>query len=283
MLPQAVSEHYRAQQRLIVATLGLVRREWSRMGDDFDATWREVGPRVSLLTASAQLGAARNGAAYVPATLGEIGAAADAEARVNLRAFAGVASDGRPLESLLYGAVVRARTAPAESLAERLKVGGTWLDMAVHTQVADAGRGAASVAIAATPRTGYVRMVNPPCCARCAVLAGKTFLFNQGFLRHPRCDCIHAPIPLAGKVSQFTGWSETPSLDQITGLSKGDRKALADGADFNRVVNLKQRREGMRPKSQRTRATKLTPDDIYRLAKDREDTLRLLKRNGYLL
>jgi hypothetical protein len=283
VLPQAVSEHYRAQQRLIVATLGLVRREWSRMGDDFDATWREVGPRVSLLTASAQLGAARNGAAYVPATLGEIGAAADAEARVNLRAFAGVASDGRPLESLLYGAVVRARTAPAESLAERLKVGGTWLDMAVHTQVADAGRGAASVAIAATPRTGYVRMVNPPCCARCAVLAGKTFLFNQGFLRHPRCDCIHAPIPLAGKVSQFTDWSERPSLDQITGLSKGDRKALSDGADFNRVVNLKERREGMRPKSQRTRATKLTPDDIYRLAKDREDTLRLLKRNGYLL
>lgn len=283
MLPQAVSEHYRSQQRLIVATLGLVRREWARMGEDFDASWRDVGPRISLLTGSAQLGSARSGAAYVPATLGEIGAAADAEARVNLRAFAGVASDGRPLESLLYGAVVKARTAPAGSLPERLKAGGAWLDMAVHTQVADAGRGAASVAIAATPRTGYVRMVNPPCCARCAVLAGKTFLFNQGFLRHPRCDCIHAPIPLAGKVSDFTSWSETPSLDQITGLSKGDRKALADGADFNRVVNVQQRREGMRPKAQRTRATKLTPDDIYRLAHDRDDALRLLKRNGYLL
>lgn len=283
MLPQAVSEHYRAQQRLIVSTLALVRREWEQMGDDFDASWAQIGRRVSLLTASAQLGAARNGAEYVPATLEEIDAAADAEARVNLRAFTGVASDGRPLESLLYGAVVKARTTPATSLPERLKAGGTWLDMAVHTQVADAGRGAASVAIAATPRTGYVRMVNPPCCARCAVLAGKTFLFNQGFLRHPRCDCIHAPIPLAGNVSKYTSWSEAPSLDQITGLSKGDRKALEDGADFGRVVNLKQRREGMRPKAQRTRATKLTPDDIYRLAHDREDALRLLKRNGYLL
>lgn len=283
MLPQAVSEHYRAQQRLIVATLGLVRREWAQMGEDLEASWSRIGTRIALLTASAQLGAARNGADYVPATLREIGAAADAEARLNLSAFAGVASDGRPLESLLYGAVVKARATPAQSLPERLKAGGTWLDMTVHTQVADAGRGAASVAIAATPRTGYVRMVNPPCCARCAVLAGKTFLFNQGFLRHPRCDCIHAPIPLAGDVAKFTKWSETPSLDQITGLSKGDRKALADGADFNRVVNLKQRREGMRPKSQRTRATKLTPDDIYRLAKDREDALRLLKRNGYLL
>lgn len=283
MLPKAVSEHYRAQQRLVVATVGLVRREWLRMSEDLDASWAKIGPRVALLTASAQLGAARDGAAYVPATLEEIDAAADAEARVNLRAFAGVASDGRPLESLLYGAVVKARTVPAESLSQRLRAGGTWLDMTVHTQVADAGRGAASVAIAATPRTGYVRMVNPPCCARCAVLAGKTFLFNQGFLRHPRCDCIHAPIPLAGGVAKFADWSEAPPLDQITGLSKGDRKALADGADLNRVVNLKQRRQGMRPKAQRTRATKLTPDDIYRLAKDRDDVLRLLKRNGYLL
>lgn len=283
MLPQAVSEHYRAQQRLVVATLALVRREWSHMGENVEAGWAQIGPRVALLTASAQLGAARNGAAYVPATLDEIDAKADAEARVNLRAFSGVASDGRPLESLLYGAVVRARSTTAGSLRERLAVGGKWLDMAVHTQVADAGRGAASVAIAATPRTGYVRMVNPPCCARCAVLAGKTFLFNQGFLRHPRCDCLHAPIPLAGDVSRFTSWSETPPLDQITGLSAGDRKALADGADFNRIVNVQQRREGMRPKAQRTRATKLTPDDIYRLAHDREDALRLLKRNGYLL
>ena len=196
------------------------------MGEDFDASWRDVGPRVSLLTASGQFGSARAGAAYVPATLRELGAAAEAEARVNLRAFAGVAADGRPLESLLYGAVVKARTAPAGSLPERLKVGGAWLDMTVHTQVADAGRGAASAAIAATPRTGYARMVNPPCCARCAVLAGKTFLFNQGFLRHPRCDCVHVPIPLAGKLARATDYVEQPSLDQITGLSKGDRKAL---------------------------------------------------------
>ena len=73
MLPDAVVAHYRAQQRLTVATLALVRREWAKMGDDFDVSWRAVGLRLTTLVAAAQLGAAKNGAAYVPRALAETG------------------------------------------------------------------------------------------------------------------------------------------------------------------------------------------------------------------
>lgn len=195
MLPDATAAFYRAQQRRTVLALAQVNREWSRMGANFDASWRTVGPRLTLLVGAAQLGAARDGAAYVPAVLSELNLDADAEGTVESRRFAGVASDGRPLDSLLYGAVVAAGKAynAGAAVSEALQTGSRQLSMMTRTQIADAGRGATSVAIAATPKvTGYVRMVNPPTCSRCAILAGRWYRYNRGFERHPRCDLATA-------------------------------------------------------------------------------------------
>lgn len=303
MLPQAVGDHYRAQQRRIVATLALTRREWARMGDDFDASWRSVGPRLVLLTAAAQLGAARDGAAYVPVALEQQGIRAPQEARANPRAFAGVATDLEglaygSLDSVLYGAVVHARTAEAGSLEQRLSVAGKHLDRLVHTQVADAARMSASATIAATTGVGWVRMVNPPCCQRCAVLAGKFFKSNEGFERHPRCDCTH--IPTTEARSSDPGIFIGP--DDVKDLTAAQRRAIADGADMNQVINS--HRAGARSKNGLTtregatrrgvagkalgagrgqRAQRLTPEGIYAIASDRDEALRLLGQHGYLL
>jgi len=269
---------------LTVATLGLVRREWARMGQDFDASWATIGPRVLVLTSAAQLGAARSGVEYVPAALAEVGQDVAESGVTNPRAFAGVASDGRPLGSLLEGAKVRAKE------SQSLDVGGRWLDMVVQTQIADAARGAASVSIAARPKVGWVRMVNPPCCARCAVLAGKFFRYNQGFQRHPRCDCTHVPTT-QGDFGRFTS---DPPLHQIKGLSDAERKAVSEGADLGQVVNARRGASGMTTSEGTTKRglarerlgkgrQRLTPDAIYRLASTRDEALRLLERNGYLL
>lgn len=290
MLPRAASDLYLSQQRLIVATLGLIRSEWATMGAEFDASWVKVGPRVALLTASAQLGSAKAGAASVPATLAEIGQSVDPFGEVDPRAFAGIASDGRPLGSLLHGAVTTAKTAtrtmaPSEALA----AGGRWLDMAVHTMVADAGRGAAGVAITARPGIGYVRMVNSPCCSRCAVLAGKFSRAEEAFNRHPFCDCQNVATGEAGSGSLTTD----PPVDQIKGLNKDDVKALGEGADLNQVVNAKRGASGMTTTEGTTRRglagqrlggrQRLTPAGIYRLASDRTEALRLLKQSGFFL
>jgi hypothetical protein len=286
VLPQAVAEHYTAQQRLIVSVLGQVRAEWARMGRDLDASWASLGPRILLLTASAQLGAARDGAAYVPETLGELGAPVDPVADVAPEGFAGVASDGRPLESLLYGAVTHAKTElglsgdPGQALA----AGGVALSMYVHTQVADAARGAASVAIAARPGVGWTRMVNPPCCGRCAILTGRVYRYSQGFRRHPRCDCRHIPATedVAGDVTTSPDGLFREGL--VRGLTKGQRAALAEGADPGRVVNASRKASGMTTTEAAVKGrVRLTPDGIYRLASDREETVRLLRANGYLL
>jgi len=308
MLPLAVSEHYRAQQRLIVATLGLTRREWASMGADFDASWAKVGPRLVLLTASAQLGAARAGALSVPATLAELGQDVAPLAEVNARGFAGVASDGRPLDSLLYGAVTQAKTAAVTDPSTALAKGGAWLDMAVHTMVADAGRGASGVAIAARPKVGYIRMVNPPCCSRCAILAGKWFKWNEGFKRHPRCDCTHVSVKEDTPAGLIGAPDDLFRNGQVKGLTEGQRKAVADGADPSQVINADRRvfvggkfvssSSGMTTTEGTTRrgvagarmgatkgkrAARLTPDAIYRLASDRTEALALLQRHGYVL
>jgi hypothetical protein len=290
VLPQAALDQALAQQRLVVATLGLTRREWAQMGPGFDASWATIGPRITLLTASAQLGAARNGGASVSAILSELGQSVDPMGEVNPSAFAGIASDGRPLDSLLYHGVIEAKIAartmpPAEALA----VGGTWLDMAIHTQVQDAGRGSAGVAIAARPKVGWIRQASGSSCRRCVPLLGKWFRFNQGFDRHPKDDCIHLPSTEAGS----SGLLQTPTLDQITGLTKAEHKAINEGADMNQVINAKRGASGMTTTEGTTRhglagqrlagRQRLTPDGIYRIASDRTEAMMLLKQHGYLL
>jgi hypothetical protein len=289
VLPQAVSDHYRAQQRRVVATLGLVRREWAQMGDDLDASWARVGPRIALLTASAQLGAAREGASYVGPALAQQDIRSTPDGTVSPSAFVGVASslDGLTygsLDDLLYGAVIHARTAPADTLAQRLQVGGKWLDGLVHTQVADAGRMAASTAITARPRIGWVRMVNPPCCQRCAVLAGRVYSHSHGFQRHPRCDCQMLPTTVANPDAPGI----TIGPDDVKDLTVAQRQAIADGADMNRVINS--HRAGKRSGDLMTTreaaprgGRRLTPEGIYRVSATREEALRRLRDNGYLL
>lgn len=260
------------------------------MGSEFDASWAKVGPRITLLTASGQLGAAKNGAASVPAILAELGQSVDPLGEVNLAAFAGIASDGRALDSLLYGAVTTAKTAASTMpTAQALQAGGQWLDGAVHTQIADASRGAAGVAIAVRPGVGYVRQASGSSCPRCAVLVGKWFRFNQGFNRHPRDDCFHIPSTQAGAGDLLS----TPEPSQITGLSKADRKALDEGADMNQVINAKRGASGMTTSEGTTRQglagqrlakgqQRLTPEGIYRSAANREEAIALLRENGYI-
>lgn len=309
MLPQAAEAFYTAQQRRTVATLALVRREWASMGPDLEASWAVTGPRVALLVASAQLGAARDGAVSVPAVLTELGGDVEPLAQVQPSAFAGVAADGRPLASLLYGAVVvakqwmaidvlvdgfRAEVSGGATVSEALAVGGRSLDMYVHTTVADAGRQAQSVAITTRPHVQWVRFVNLPCCSRCAILAGRVYRWSHGFKRHPRCDCNMLPQTVANPLPDelISDPGAILRTGQVTDLTIGQREALANGADPYQVVNARRKGAGMTTTEGTTRRglagsrnsgrQRLTPDGINRIASDRTQAVELLKQHGYV-
>ena len=278
-LPTAASDHYRTQQRLVVATLNLVRSVWARMSfDDVDGSWVEVGPKLFGIVSSAQLGAARNGSRYVPEALAEQGDSVKTLGLVRPQGFAGFASNGGSLMDLLSTATFRVKQ------AQSLDAGRAWVDMVAHASVQDASRQAAGVAIASTPGASWVRAVNPPCCQRCAVLAGRQYRYSEGFKRHPRCDCFHIPTTVA----QPNGFGQAVEPDQIKDLTVAQRAAIDEGADMNRVINSHRANKVSANRLTTTEAAKrgqkrLTPEGIYRIASDREESVRLLRQHGYLL
>lgn len=287
--PQAVSDHYEEQKRLAVAALAAAKRQWGRMGGDWDASWREVAPRMVAVMAAAQLGSARQGAAYVPEALAQQGMRPQVLGRVVPQALAGRAADGRPLDSLLSLSVLKSRQ------AGDLDAGWAFLEAAFESEIEDAARQASVVAMAARPKTGWVRVANTPCCADCAVLAGKFYKVNEGFLRHPHCRCFHLPTTVANP--DVSGPSFDPPVDQITGLSASERKALDLGADLSQVVNSRRGASKMTTAAGTTsrsasgralgarrgqRVQRLSPEGVMAIASDDDEARALLRRFGYL-
>lgn len=313
-IPAASEDFYRTLQRLQVVLVAAGRRAWSRIRPDFDPSWEEVQRGLIDVTAATQLAAATAAAEYVPAVLEETGQPDDPAGAIVPAAFAGSAADGRSLLGLLDGAVVAAKLASGRGLApERaLDVGGRWLDMTLPTVVSDAGRQATGAEIAQRSGMGWTRMVNAPCCSRCALLAGRWYRYSAGFPRHPRCDCVHIPAREDTADDFRTDPDELLRRGLITDLTDAQRKALDAGADLGRVVNANRgmytttvfgrqvratteattargvgrelgglaKRPGERYR--RSTVVRLTPEGIYRIAEDQADAVRLLQRYGYI-
>ena len=238
-LPQSAADFYRTQQRLQLVLVAAGRRAWARMLADFDASWAAIAPGLVGVASAAQLASATAATAYVPAVLAETGQPDAPEARVRPQAFAGIAADGRGLDGLLQGAVVTAKRAsgagapPADALAQ----GGRWLDALLQGVVTDAGRGATQAEVAVRPHMGFVRMVNPPCCGRCAILAGRWYAYDAGFRRHPRCDCTAIPSTRDGWERLSISPAELFANGHVKGLTQRETDRLAAGEDRNKVIN----------------------------------------------
>lgn len=278
--------------------------------------WRSGGPwagklqRAALLVAAGQVRAAGLAQDFT-ASQGATG-----DLRLVPSAFGGLASDGRPLDSLMTGAAVAANTASARASggnfpllkygsipqqraamdAEANRAAQAWLMMVARTQVADAGRAAVRSSMAAYDMSG-VRLANPPCCGRCAILAGRVYHWQAGFQRHPGCDCTMQPV----KGNYIAEGDDIP-LDQIRGLSKADRQAIEMGADLQRVVNAQRgmysaevygkrvkatfdstkHRDSLFPVRDNTRTVRLRPESILQYATDQPDAVRLLTKYGYI-
>ena len=292
MLTSAL-EHYRTQQRIQAAGLRAARKAKRR------------GPlAVAKVVAAYQLAAAVDAARSVPAMLDEQGIPDETVARVETTRLTGVASDGRPLDTLF------------EQADNDYAFG-----LMVATQLQDVARVAQSLAITTRPNVdGYVRMLNPPSCSRCAVLAGKFYRWNAGFERHPGCDCRHIPSSeaLSGDLTTdpqayFESLSE-PEQNRI--FTNAGAEAIRDGADIGRVVNARRgmstaargtsgrrmlvseevggrqvfvtresttrRGAASRTRTGRNMSARLMPESIYEVADDREDALRMLRLHGYI-
>lgn len=226
-------------------------------------------------------------------------------------AFAGASSYGFPISEPIIATIDRYVPAPLEDLPANWW--GDALDFMaaveqlIQSEVQDAGRTASQVEFVTRPDwTNYVRMLNPPSCPRCAILAGRIYRDLEEFKRHPGCDCVMVPVT-DWESAHDAGLVSSPmdafEKGQIRGLSQADAKAIADGADIFQVVNAASwknlatptvfgrrvkattagttRRAAWR-RANPSRLVRLRPESIYASASDREDALRLLRLYGYL-
>lgn len=319
---QVADGHYRQQASLARRVARSLGRLWRRVApQDIAGSWRDQLPEAFATVTAGQYAAAQSSTAYVAAALSAQRASTESAGRVNAAALAGIASDGRDLESLLYRPAITALTTIGRGadVQRSLAAGAVELDMIVRTQVADAGRVGDGVATTSAAVGGYVRMLTLPSCSRCIILAGVFYEWNAGFPRHPQCDCRH--IPADEDVDDDLRTDPQALFDAMTEAEQAKvftiagAQAIRDGADMNQVVNARRgmatagetrtrvRTDGLvvnvsirRQTTARVagrdvfttveaagRRPRLMPEQIYlEAAGDRDEAIRLLRLHGYL-
>ncbi|SFO59919.1 hypothetical protein [Amycolatopsis rubida] len=292
--------HYRDRRSLADATVDAGLGMWRSVDPgDLSRSWGRYLARMLLVVRGAQTAAASTADRFADAVLDAQGSAPAAAGRVSATALAGIASDGRDLLGLLLNPVIAAKVAIRDgaTIDRALATGQASLEMVLRTQVADAGRVADGVAVAARPRTSWTRMVVGDSCPRCILLAGRVYRFSAGFLRHPNCDCVHIPTADATGDDFTTDPRRAFEEGRVRGLSKADEQAVRDGADLAQVVNAhrgmytaagqKLTREGTTRSGFAGRRLggqrRLMPEQIYRDATSRDEAVRMLRLHGYLI
>jgi hypothetical protein len=304
------AQQQQAQAELVATALAV----WATldMKNAVESWVAGVGQKIYVLLSILQQLMANDANAYVRRVLAGQGVPYTGP-MINPGNFSGIASDGRDLESLLAGAVVQVRKVQHEGLSdeEAARRGANWLRMTLMTQTSDQARAAESVSLTvANPEVtvGWVRMLTPPSCGRCAVLAGRFYKWSDGFERHPMCDCRHIPCTVAGSDDLTTDpmvyFNSLSTQQQDDLFGKAQAQAIRDGADISQVVNASARpgamftadngrrytREGATKRGlfgqtgPKGRVLRPTPLQIYRDAKgDKDVAIEMLRRFRYVL
>lgn len=312
--------HMDARIRLAAATSRAVRSRWLQVDpDNIRASWMGLLAGVLALVAGGQLAAASAAEPWLEALLGADPDRAESD-RLVPASLVGVAGNGLPLADLLLAPMwtalrlVAAGAPPRRAMAS----GQAQLDLLVRTVVADTGRAADSVGMMTRPAvTSYVRVVEGGACSRCLILAGREYGVSTGFARHPRCHCSMEPVTKDHRpepVDAMDAFHALSDAQKKKTFGEAAVKAIEAGADIGQVVNARrgmatatvlgrrlqtttegvtrrgiagrrsrnfQRRPGSRVSASRT--PRLMPEEIFRLADDREHAIRLLRTHSFIV
>lgn len=362
-------EHQEHQNKVRRAQAAAIARLYRQINPDQPIReWvAGLGNEIYTMIAVAQEQAASEAGAYVDRALAAQEITSNRPS-VDQKRFAGIASDNRPLDTLIAGAPMRTanRRRRGMSKADSIRSGEKWLAMVADTQIADASRAATATAIASTTDArvnrvrralretqlspereariaailkqredalalknpepqpegegsgkmvqsvsrgvsiGYVRVLQPPSCDRCVILAGKWYRWNKGFERHPMCDCLHLPAAevasdelTADPAAYFRSLTRE---EQQRYFGKANAEAIREGADIFAVVNAQRKgamftaddgrrytRVGTKPARKRRgggSAPVLRPT-VWQIMKDakgsRQEAERLLRLYRYII
>jgi hypothetical protein len=329
LLLAVAAYHQQQQQGTRLAFLRRILDIFSQMPSrDMSRWWISTGmPQMKTLLTIAQRTVASDASLYVQRAFEVQGVKLDVP-RVNAEVLSGWTSEGLDLDGELLGALVRVKVSILQGFTvdAAQQRGAAVLTRIVSTEISDAARAADQIALVAagpvpTARRasaaerreagssvedksgqkfvyGWVRMLQPPSCARCIVLAGAFYKWNQGFERHPLCDCKHVPAveAIAGDVTVDSKayFNSLTEREQNEIFGKANSAAIRDGASITQVLNATTRKGALyvagsgrrytREGSTRLKMPRPTPMQIYRDARgDREAAIRMLRKFRYIL
>jgi len=250
---QIALRHYRQQQRYTRKVANQVQELWRLLdAGDLTGSWNAgIGRRMAEAVAAGQLASAGLADDYVDEVADAEGADPERAGSVRPSAFSGLAADGRGLDSLMYLSVITTKQGIGGGLpVDDAMMRGLRQALTLSTsEVTQAGRSAVGSSMTGK-RTiqGYVRVVQPPACSRCIILAGKEYGWNRGFQRHPRCDCVHLPTTLiarnqhrdqGGFIDPSAYFNRLSRAEQDRVFTAAGARAIREGADMAQVVNAR--------------------------------------------
>ena len=305
---KAERTHYSRLLELEAVMSETASKHWRRVAPSaISQTWIQQLPALTAATAQAQREVASSALVMSAGVLEDQGSWAAPRGFLNPDSLAGFAPDGRDLDTLFYSPAIKAKSNIKNGLGAvpALRKAESDLMMLMMSVIADTARQAQSVMTAVRPGTGYVRVAHGGACDRCLILAGRFYRWNQGFLRHPQCDCQHVAAHMSSDAAKARGMYEDPyeafnnlsEVEQDRAFGRARAQAIRDGADISQVVNS---RRGMTPNglfttegtSKRGYASRglkpgqrrATPELIYQWADgSKERAHALLVEHGYIL
>lgn len=291
--PTLARNHYRRQRDIALGAVKAVRALFKRNAPIAQVVATTAAYQYASATASTRAVAATTGAPVL----------------TSASLFAGVSSAGFPVSEPIVATIDQFAPAPLAPLPDNWW--GDALDFMasierlVESEVQDAGRSAMQSEMTAQGHQNYVRLLLPPSCKRCVLLAGRIYRDLDGFQRHPGCDCQHWPVQ-SWEEAHDAGLVSSPmeafEKGDIRDLTKAETQAIKDGADISQVINSSSgiatadlfgrkvktttygtTRRGAWRRQNPSLLVRLRPESIYRIADgDRDEALRLLRLYGYL-
>lgn len=308
-IPASARQHYELILLLQADAVGLARQAWRNVAPNaIDASFQAQLPGLVREVQDLRWAAAFEGSAYGAFTLADQGTYVPPSDFTDIDGLIMATPNNGVVADELSVSTIRAKQAITRSgTAQGLTAGRDALAGILSTMIADTARQASGADLVTRSGVGYVRMLNPPSCGRCAVMAGRFYRWNQGFARHPGCDCVHVPTTsksTAGALQEgliedpYEYFNSLSDADRVKYFGKYEARAIEDGADLFQVVNARRGRKGLYTTEGTTKRgafrranprfrQRATPELIYRNAErwglDREGTRDLLRSNGYIL
>lgn len=288
---RAASRHKADTEKLTSAAFERAGKAWKRVNPgSIVASWQTLSAGVIGAVMLAQTETIENSNDYIDFAFNEQNIDG-LDARLRPAAIVGtMPATGATLDAALAGVAFHTLDHIGRGHSVRDAVDGGMLELAqlVQYAVADASRASAQIRIGTTQTSvGYTRVVSAGCCARCAVLAGRFYRWNTGFLRHPNCLCLHFPTTAVGATETatdpYTQFEALSPREQDRIYTKSGAEAIRNGADMNQVVNA---RRGMTTSGRFTsegssrRGYYRITSDAGKAGKRRLSVDELLRRSG---